>query len=148
MVADLVFETAREEDLEWVISILNENDLCVDDIPSENILLKLVRSENDPIAIYGFELFGHEGILRSIAVAEEYKGTGIGTQIMRQVKIDVKELELRNLFLLTTTAKKFFEKFGFSIIERETAPVVLQQSYEFLNFCPDTAIVMSKNYIV
>jgi len=148
MVADLSFEIADNKDLEWINNILKENELCVDDIPSENIVLKLVKSENELIAIYGFELFGQNGILRSVAVADEYKGAGIGTQIMKQVERDVKELELRNLFLLTTTAKKFFEKFGFSIIERETAPVVLQQSYEFLTFCPDTAIVMSKNYTV
>ena len=94
MVADLSFEIADNEDLEWINNILKENDLCVDDIPSENIVLKLVKSENELIAIYGFELFGQNGILRSVAVADEYKGTGIGTQIMKQVERDVKELDL------------------------------------------------------
>jgi len=146
MVADLRFEIAREKNLEWVINILNENNLCVDDIPSENILLKLVKSENKSIAVYGFELFGHEGILRSVAVSDEYKGTGIGTQIMKQVELDVKELGLTELFLLTITADTFFEKFGFSRISRESAPEIVKLSHEFLTFCPDTAVVMFKNY--
>ena len=133
MVADLSFEIARDLDMPEITDILVSNNLCVDDIPSQNILIKLVKTDNQIVAVYAFEIFDHVGILRSVAVIDEYKGSGIGTHIMKQVETDVIELKLKKLILLTTTAEKFFEKFGFDIIPRDSVPEVVKQSFEFLN---------------
>jgi amino-acid N-acetyltransferase len=48
------------------------------------------------------------------------------------------------VFLLTTTAERFFPKFGFEQIDREQVPASVQQSVEFQSACPASAIVMRK----
>ena len=55
-----------------------------------------------------------------------------------------RDLEAPQAFLLTTTAERFFPKFGFERIERTDVPASLQASIEFRSACPSSAIVMRK----
>lgn len=48
------------------------------------------------------------------------------------------------VFLLTTTAERFFPKFGFEPINREQVPASVRASVEFQSACPASAIVMRK----
>jgi amino-acid N-acetyltransferase len=48
------------------------------------------------------------------------------------------------VFLLTTTAEKFFPKFGFEAITRADVPASVQTSVEFRSACPASAVVMRK----
>ena len=48
------------------------------------------------------------------------------------------------VFLLTTTAEKFFPRFGFEPISREDVPASVQASIEFQSACPASAVVMRK----
>ena len=50
----------------------------------------------------------------------------------------------RAVFLLTTTADRFFPRFGFERITREDVPESVRQSIEFESACPASAIVMRK----
>jgi amino-acid N-acetyltransferase len=45
---------------------------------------------------------------------------------------------------LTTTAERYFPKFGFERIERNDVPASVQASVEFTSACPSSAIVMRK----
>ena len=51
----------------------------------------------------------------------------------------------RTVFLLTTTAERFFPKFGFEPITRDDVPASVQASVEFRSACPASAIVMRKH---
>jgi amino-acid N-acetyltransferase len=48
------------------------------------------------------------------------------------------------VFLLTTTAERFFPQFGFEQIDREQVPPSVRASVEFRSACPASAIVMRK----
>jgi amino-acid N-acetyltransferase len=48
------------------------------------------------------------------------------------------------VFLLTTTAERFFPRFGFEEIARDEVPASVQASVEFQSACPASAIVMRK----
>ena len=48
------------------------------------------------------------------------------------------------VFLLTTTAERFFPRFGFEPIDREQVPQSVRASVEFQSACPASAIVMRK----
>ena len=48
------------------------------------------------------------------------------------------------LYLLTTTAERYFPKFGFERIERAEVPLSVQTSIEFTSACPSSATVMRK----
>jgi amino-acid N-acetyltransferase len=48
------------------------------------------------------------------------------------------------LYLLTTTAEKYFPGFGFDQTPREAVPVEVQQTAEFKEICPSSATVMHR----
>ncbi len=49
---------------------------------------------------------------------------------------------VRRLYLLTETAEKFMQRFGFRRIDKELVDSRLQDSEEFKGACPDTAVTM------
>ena len=51
------------------------------------------------------------------------------------------------VFLLTTTAERFFPKFGFEPVTRADVPASLKESVEFRSACPQTAVVMRKQLV-
>ena len=59
--------------------------------------------------------------VRSIAVCESMKGKGIGYKLVVEVLDRAKKLGIKNMFLLTYVPG-FFEKLGFTIVEKETLP--------------------------
>jgi len=48
------------------------------------------------------------------------------------------------IYLLTETAKPYFEKRSYTIVERDNTPDVIRRSSEFSHVCPVTAVVMKK----
>jgi amino-acid N-acetyltransferase len=55
-----------------------------------------------------------------------------------------KESGINCLYLLTTTAKAFFDKQGYCSIKREETPQAVKQTAEFSSLCPSSAVVMKK----
>jgi mannose-6-phosphate isomerase-like protein (cupin superfamily) len=51
---------------------------------------------------------------------------------------------VRDVYLLTTTAARFFERAGFATIPRDQAPLAICQTTEFRSLCPASATFMGK----
>jgi amino-acid N-acetyltransferase len=49
---------------------------------------------------------------------------------------------LQALYLLTTTAERYFPSFGFSVTTREKVPDAVRDTVEFRSACPASAVVM------
>lgn len=54
------------------------------------------------------------------------------------------ELHAPAVYLLTTTADRYFPRFGFERIARADVPASVQTSIEFTSACPTSATVMRK----
>ena len=61
------------------------------------------------------------GEIRSLAIVPEYQGKGLGRRIVEALIIEAQELELPSVFTLTYQ-KDFFEKLGFSVIDKKDLP--------------------------
>lgn len=59
--------------------------------------------------------------LRTLAVKNDFLGKGIGSEIVRFILNEAKELGLKRVFTLTYQPG-FFEKLGFSVIDKESMP--------------------------
>jgi amino-acid N-acetyltransferase len=90
----------------------------------------------------GIERYGEVGLLRSVAVAENVGGRGVGSELVRALLEQARALGLRELYLLTTTAAAYFPRFGFERIGREALPSSLQASEELRGACPASAVAM------
>ena len=53
--------------------------------------------------------------------------------------------ELRSVYLLTTDARDYFGRHGFTDCPREEAPPAIQQSWEWTTGCPSTAAFMRRS---
>jgi amino-acid N-acetyltransferase len=134
-----VSETQRQE----AINLLQQHDLPVSDIDESKILC-LLMDEEKIIGTAGLEIFEDGALLRSISVIKEEQRKGYGKFINEQVEKYAKENGIHCLYLLTNTAKDFFDKQGYVEIKREESPEALKQTAEFTSLCPSSAVVMKK----
>ena len=110
-------------------------------------------------SLSGFVVAEHEGVivgtaaleaccnnalLRSVAVAPEWRARGLGRALVTRVIGDAEARGIRALYLLTTTAERYFPSFGFQPIAREEVPADVRETEEFRSACPATAAVMCR----
>lgn len=94
------------------------------------------------VGVAGLEVYGQDGVLRSVAVDPALRGRGVGARLSERVIADARGAGLRRVYLLTTTAETYFPRHGFRIIPREDAAPEVQGSVEFREACPQSAIAM------
>jgi amino-acid N-acetyltransferase len=94
--------------------------------------------------VAGVEVYGDVGLLRSVAVRPDQRGTGLGRAIAAAAVEQARETGVVELFLLTTTAESFFPRLGFVLSERGDMPSALAASEELRGACPATAVVMRR----
>lgn len=137
---------AETKDLDLIEGLLKQNDLPYQDIKTGGKDFFLAYDNSLNVGIIGLEKFGSIALLRSMTVKEEYRNIGYGKQICSLLMEYAKAQDIRELYLLTTTAKDFFEKIGFEIIERNSAPDAIKTTTEFLGLCPASAVCL-KQYL-
>jgi amino-acid N-acetyltransferase len=96
------------------------------------------------IGVVGIEIYGTDGLLRSVVVEEAVRGQGYGTALCAVAETEAQSVDADTLYLLTTTASEFFNDRGYVEIDRSTAPEAIQQTTEFNDLCPSTATCMKK----
>ncbi len=134
---------ANAEQRQLAIALLQQHTLPVTDIDDDKILY-LLQDGDTAIGTIGLEIFEDCALLRSVSVVKEQQGKGYGKFMNDAIENYVKDAGINCLYLLTTTAKDFFDKQGYCIISREEAPVTIKQTTEFTSLCPSTAVVMKK----
>jgi amino-acid N-acetyltransferase len=94
------------------------------------------------IGVAGVEVYGEYGLLRSVCLDSKYRSLRIGAALVENRLEWAREQGLRSLFLLTSTAAKYWPRFGFVGIERNEAPEAIAQSHEWAAACPAEAPAM------
>jgi len=130
--------------LEEVITLLDDNNLPSSDIKDLNFESFFgVYINNTLEGIVGLEVYKELALLRSLAVNSN-KSSGIGSMLLEHIYSFSKTNNITTLYLLTTTADKYFLKKGFTIIDKNEAPKIIQNTKEFKSICPDSSICMKK----
>jgi len=104
----------------------------------------VVRDAGLLVGLCGLEVHGEDGLLRSLVVAPTYRGEGLGGLLVEDVLGLAHKLGLRSLYLLTTTARAYFDRLGFEPCARENAPAGIRDSWEFRTGCPKGSAFMQK----
>jgi len=106
----------------------------------------LVAEHDDSlVGVAGVEDCDEYGLLRSTAVAPAWRSRGLGRQLVERAIAESEGKGMRALYLLTTTAERYFPGFGFSTTTRDTVPAALRGTQEFLGACPASATVMVRD---
>lgn len=139
-----MIEAATERDLPQIHSLLERLHLPLAGV-DEHLRTMLVAREGDEIVgTAALELYAGGALLRSVAVEPAFQGKQLGHQLTDAALRLATTHSASTVFLLTTTAERFFPKFGFEQIGRDKVPMSVQRSAEFQSACPASAIVMRK----
>ena len=87
----------------------------------------------------------NDALLRSLSVEANYRNKGVGEELVSFIENYVRQQGVQNIFILTTTAEKFFSGKGYTPIERTEVPQFIQSTSEFSSVCPSSAVVMKKS---
>ncbi|MFT2008109.1 arsenic resistance N-acetyltransferase ArsN2 [Pontibacter sp. 13R65] len=129
-------------EIDKIEKLLKTNNLPYEDIISSKVEFITFKSNEALVGCIGIEKYGEDGLLRSLAVGDEYKNTGIGKKLLNELISKCKNEGITKLHLLTTTADKYFAKKGFKYSERTNAPKAILNSKEFLEICPSSSVYM------
>jgi amino-acid N-acetyltransferase len=134
-------QPARPEHLEPVRALLAAAALPADGLADQFPAGYVVAvREGAVVGAAGIEVYGADGLLRSVVVAATLRGSGLGHTLTFDRIRWARERGLGSLWLLTTTAASFFARIGFAPAERNAAPPVLRASTEFAHACPASAV--------
>jgi amino-acid N-acetyltransferase len=68
----------------------------------------------------------------------------VARQLVEQIIARAESRGTNALYLLTTTAERYFPSFGFEKTTRDAVPPEIQATDEFRGACPASATVMSR----
>jgi len=137
-------EAAGPADADAVFCLLEQNHLPLEGLENHLATTLVARQGDRIVGSAALELYPDGALLRSVAVAAELQGLGLGRELTDAAIRLGRDLQVPAVYLLTTTAERFFPKFGFERIERADVPATVRSSIEFTSACPSSAIVMRK----
>jgi amino-acid N-acetyltransferase len=132
---------AEARDLSAVLALLAEAKLPTEGV-ADHFHAFFVDDEGGRIvASAGLELHGDAALLRSLAVASDSRGTGLGAALLRRALSEAHD-RAGGVYALTTTAERYLSRFGFEPIPRDAVPSQLLESRELSDACPSSATVL------
>jgi amino-acid N-acetyltransferase len=138
--------SASAADLGEVRALLEACGLPTADLATSRPLFIVACQDGKIIATGALQRCGTGGsaLLRSVAVAAEARGLGLGRSIVRELECLARSTGISQLTLLTQDAREFFAALGYRVIDRQAAPGEVQQSAEFSSLCPASCVCLSK----
>jgi amino-acid N-acetyltransferase len=140
----MVIQAAEASDLPAVRRLLQTQHLPLDGIDQHVSTMVVAKKGSEVVGAAAVELFADGALLRSVVVDPTVQGQGLGHRLSDAALRIAKDQGTHTVFLLTTTAEKFFPKLGFEQIVRDDVPLSVQASIEFQSACPASAVVMRK----
>lgn len=142
---DITLQQADETTISAVVSLLEQNDLPAGDVRENSDTFYLAFADGERVGAGGLEQFGSDGLLRSVVVEHSARGNGFGVAICEEIEKRAERAGVETLYLLTTTVPELFRTHGYTEIERSAPPPRIQQTTEFDDLCPASAVCFEKS---
>src|SRR5579864_2159762 len=113
---------AKAEDLAAIKELLIGNELPVAGVDDHWKTFVVARDGERIVGCGGSEAYSAAALIRSVAVAAEYRSRGVGRQLVRQLLDRLASRGIREFYLLTTGAQEYFKRRGFSKCDRDEIP--------------------------
>jgi len=139
-------ERAGPGDLHEVLQLLERAGLPLEGAQELGEAMVVARDHERVVGAAGLEFYADGALLRSVVVAADAQGQGLGRRLTEAALTIAEERSVSTVFLLTTTAERFFPRFGFERISRDEVPLSIRASVEFTFGCPASATVMRRRH--
>src|SRR5688572_2865619 len=116
--------------------------LPLEDLDQADVCFIVANEGVETLGAVGLEVFGNVGLLRSLVVRPEARGSSIGGRLIEALEAHARGSGLNQLVLLTQTAAPFFAKRGYAVVARDAVPAAVQGSAQFRSLCPASATCM------
>lgn len=135
---------ATPSDLPAVEGLLTQSALPLDGVRESLNDFLVAESAGTLVGVAGLEVCCEHALLRSVAVAQAWRSKGLGRELVTRIIAHAESRRIHALYLLTTTAERYFPSFGFETVTRDAVPADVQETEEFRSACPASATVMRR----
>lgn len=133
---------AIDADLAAVERLLVESELPLAGVADALRSFVVAESDGQLVGVVGLEVCCEYALLRSTAVTPEWRDRGLGRRLVERIIAEAESQGICALYLLTTTADRYFPSFGFAKTTRDAVPAPVRETEEFQSACPASATVM------
>jgi amino-acid N-acetyltransferase len=141
----IAIDLAATADYDVVAALLDAERLPLAGLKDHFDQALVARDGSRIVGCAALEVYQDGALLRSVAVDAAHRGTGLGSELTHAALRLAEAHRIGAVYLLTTTAERFFPRFGFEVIDRADVPESVTKSAEFSGACPSSAIVMRKS---
>lgn len=117
--------------------------LPTDDLQEPGRSFFRIKRGEATVGFGGYELHAEDALLRSLVIAPDLRGRGAGRYAAKLILKRASEDGARSAYLLTESAAPFFEKVGFTRIERADAPASIRETRQAASICSSSAAMMT-----
>jgi len=140
------YRKASEIDEPHIRALLEEAQLHTESLGGKITEFFLAEQGGVIIGVSGFEYYGDDALLRSVAVRANQRNNGTGSAMVDWMISHAKERHTKRVVLLTNTAREFFEKKGFAVVNRSMIDnEAMKKSSEFAYLCSPSTTTMMLN---
>lgn len=144
--AAVVEPIGRAPVLSGAIQLLQSAGLPASDLTDAHMPAFFYAGSADaPDAMIGVEIHGADALLRSLVVSPALRQRGLGRLLVAKAEQHAREHGVSTMYLLTTTAEKFFLTRGYASAARAAAPPSIRNTAEFSGLCPASSAFLSKS---
>lgn len=130
-------------DREGLAMALTGAGLPADDVREKGPLFwRFATPDGTPAGFGGLEIHGDLALLRSIVVLPVQRAHGFGDAIVAILENEARSHRCSAIWLLTTTGRRYFERFGYRTAA--DVPAAIKSTRQYALLCPPTADAMVK----
>jgi amino-acid N-acetyltransferase len=138
------YRPATARDTQAITALLDSERLPSSDLAKSGVMLIAAVAQDRLAGCIGVEPHGEAGIIRSLAVAPEFRGQGIARSLVSRAETLASHRGVQCLYLLTEGAAEFWSEIGYTTVSRTEAPSAIRASAEFASLCSASATCMKR----
>ena len=138
---------AQGKDLPGIVALLMVCGLPSSDLNAAILThFHVIESAGRLVGVACLEVAGSHGLLRSVAVAPDFRGKGLAGRLVEATETASRKSDLSALYLLANDANaaSYFGRIGYLPIDRARVPAVLLALPEFSQLCPQSCPCLRK----
>lgn len=141
----VAIDEATTADIPAIEALLRDTGMSCDGVAGQIDNFVVAREGGRLVGVAGLEPCGGGiAMLRSLAVPPSHRRRGIAERLCERLTARAHRAGITDLYLLTITARGYFERLGFIAVAREKAPAAVRASRQFRNICPASAQLMRR----
>ena len=104
----IAIESVSDEDVPALYGLLQASGLPLDGLDAHLSTALVAKVDGQVVGSAAVELYGQAALLRSVAVAQPMRGTGLGRKLVEAAQAIASRASVQRLYLLTETAAEWF----------------------------------------